>query len=120
MPASRRSFRRSLPLAAALVLLVGCASTVPIGDLLSNSSKYNGKSVRIKGQVTRSVGAIVAGAYEVKDNTGQITVVARATAHRPRRHDRGKGHLPGADHAGVEEPGGAEGAEPVESVSRGS
>lgn len=83
MPASRRSFRRSLPLAAALVLLVGCASTVPIGDLLSNSSKYNGKSVRIKGQVTRSVGAIVAGAYEVKDNTGQITVVAQGNSPPP-------------------------------------
>ena len=80
MPALPRSLRRSIPLAAALVLLAGCASTTPIGDLLSNSSRYNGKTVRIKGEVTKSVGALVAGAYQVKDNTGTLTVVSEGSS----------------------------------------
>jgi len=80
MPASRRRLRRFVPLAAALVLLAGCASTTPIGDLLSNSSRYNGKTVRIKGEVTKSVGALVAGAYQVKDNTGTLTVVSEGNS----------------------------------------
>jgi len=83
MPGPHRSLRRSLPLAAALLLLAGCASTTPIGDLLSNSSKYNGKTVRIKGDVTKSVGALVAGAYEVRDNTGSLTVVSEGNSPPP-------------------------------------
>jgi hypothetical protein len=83
MPASRRSLRRSIRLAAALVLLVGCASTTPIGDLLSDASRYNGKTVRIKGEVTKSVGALVAGAYQVKDNTGTLTVVSEGSSPPP-------------------------------------
>ena len=83
MPGSRRSLRRSLPLAAALILLAGCASITPIGDLLSNSSKYNGKTVKVEGEVTKSVGAIVAGGYEIKDNTGQLTVVSEGASPPP-------------------------------------
>ena len=83
MPSSRRSPRRALPLAVALILLAGCASTTPIGDLLSNSSKYNGKTVRIKGEVTKSVGALVAGAYQVNDNTGTLTVVSEGNSPPP-------------------------------------
>lgn len=65
-----------LPLAASLVLLAGCASATPIGELLNDASRYNGKTVRIRGEVTRSVGAIVAGAYQVRDETGTLTVVS--------------------------------------------
>jgi hypothetical protein len=83
MPASPRRLRRSVPLAAVLVLLAGCASTTPIGDLLSNSTRYNGKTVRIKGEVTKSVGAIVAGAYQVNDNTGTLTVVSEGNSPPP-------------------------------------
>ena len=51
-----RSVRRFVPLAALLMVLAGCASVTPIGDLLSNSSKYNGKTVRVKGEVSKSRG----------------------------------------------------------------
>ena len=40
--------------AGAIFLLAGCASVTPIGELLQNSSKYNGKEVRIKGEVKES------------------------------------------------------------------
>ena len=74
--------RRLTPLAV-IALLAGCASTTPIGDLLSDASRYNGKTVRIKGEVTKSVGAIVAGAYQVKDETGTLTVVSDKASPPP-------------------------------------
>jgi len=78
-----RNVRRFVPLAAVLLLLAGCASVTPIGDLLSNSSKYNGKTVRVKGEVTKSAGAIVAGAYQVNDGTGTLTVVTEGSSPPP-------------------------------------
>ena len=73
---------RLIPLIT-LVLLAGCASTTPIGELLNDASRYNGKTVRIKGEVTRSAGAIVAGAYQVKDETGTLTVVSDKASPPP-------------------------------------
>ena len=83
MPAPSRPTVRLVPLVAVLFVLAGCAGVTPLGDLLSNSSKYNGKTVRVKGEVTKSVGAIVAGAYELKDDTGKITVVAEGSNPPP-------------------------------------
>jgi len=77
--------RRLILLAASLVLLAGCASITPIGDLLNDASRYNGKTVRIKGEVTRSVGAVVAGAYQVKDETGTLTVVSDKASPPPEK-----------------------------------
>ena len=73
--AVRRSFSR-VSLAAALLLLAGCASVTPIGELLDNASKYNGKTVRVQGEVREGAGGLGVGAYQLKDNTGQITVVS--------------------------------------------
>jgi hypothetical protein len=73
---------RALPVLA-MLFLAGCASVTPIGDLLSNSSKYNGKTVRVRGEVTRSIGALVAGAYQVKDKTGSLTVVSEGNSPPP-------------------------------------
>jgi len=83
MSATPRTVRRLVPLASTLLLLVGCASVTPIGDLLSNPAKYNGKTVKVEGEVTKSVGAIVAGGYEIKDNTGQLTVVSEGASPPP-------------------------------------
>ena len=70
-------------LAGALVLLAGCASVTPIGELLQNSSKYNGKEVRIKGEVKESAGLLGKGAYQVKDGTGTLTVLSEISAPPP-------------------------------------
>jgi hypothetical protein len=75
-PASvRRSFA-FLPLASAVLILTGCASVTPIGELLDNSTKYDGKTVRVQGEVQEGVGGLGLGAYQLKDKTGTITVVS--------------------------------------------
>ncbi len=70
-------------LAVALILLAGCASVTPIGELLQNSSKYNGKEVRIKGEVKESAGLLGRGAYQLKDGTGTLTVISETSAPPP-------------------------------------
>jgi hypothetical protein len=81
MPGSSRTVR-VLPVLA-MLLLAGCASVTPIGELLSNSSKYNGKTVRVRGEVTRSIGALVAGAYQLRDDTGTLTIVSEGNSPPP-------------------------------------
>jgi hypothetical protein len=71
--------RRLAPLvslAGLLFALAGCASVTPIGQLLDNPARYDGKTVRIAGEVQGSAGALGVGAYEVKDATGTLTVVS--------------------------------------------
>ena len=72
--------RRCTPLVLSvgtLAMLAGCASVTPIGELLDNSSKYNGKTVRIQGEVRESAGAFGLGAYQVRDATGTIPVLSQ-------------------------------------------
>ena len=49
--------------------------TTSIKTLLSDPGKYDGHTVRIAGEVDKSIGALGFGAYEVKDATGTIPVV---------------------------------------------
>jgi hypothetical protein len=70
-------------LAGALLLLAGCAGITPIGDLLDNPAKYDGKTVRVEGEVKESVGGLGIGGYQVRDDTGTLTVVSE-TAGPPR------------------------------------
>ncbi len=72
---SRRLASRGL-LPAALWILAGCASVTPIGQLLDDPARYDGKTVRIEGEVKESAGGLGVGAYQVKDETGTITVVS--------------------------------------------
>ena len=71
-------------LAAALLVLAGCAGVTPIGDLLDNSSRYDGKTVRVQGEVQGAAGGLGVGAYQLKDKTGTITVVSDR-GNAPRR-----------------------------------
>jgi hypothetical protein len=65
-----------LSLVGVLFLLGGCASVTPINQLLNDPSRYDGKTVRIKGEVRGAVGGLGVGAYEVRDKTGRLTVVS--------------------------------------------
>lgn len=62
--------------AGTLAVLTGCASVTPIGDLLDNASHYDGKTVRIEGEVQESAGGLGVGAYQVRDATGTLPVVS--------------------------------------------
>lgn len=70
-------FPRTLVKLAPLVILAGCAGVTPIRDLLNDPSHYDGKTVRIQGNVKGAVGGLGVGAYEVNDNTGTLTVVSQ-------------------------------------------
>jgi hypothetical protein len=72
-----RNVVRVSALAAVLALAAACASgrTVPIQTLLEDPGRYDGKSVRVEGQVTESIGALGYGAYRLSDGTGTMNVV---------------------------------------------
>jgi hypothetical protein len=65
-----------LLLVSFLFVLNGCASVTPIRDLLNDPSRYDGKTVRIEGEVKGSLGGLGRGAYEVEDKTGKLAVVS--------------------------------------------
>jgi hypothetical protein len=71
-----RHSTRPMLLAGVLFVLAGCASVTPINQLLNDPSRYDGKTVRVKGTVKGAVGGLGVGAYEIKDNTGSLTVVS--------------------------------------------
>jgi hypothetical protein len=77
-PRTSRSARPAslLGLAGALLLLAGCAGVTPIGELLNNPGKYDGKTVSVEGEVKESAGGLGLGAYQVRDDTGTLTVVS--------------------------------------------
>lgn len=59
--------------------LSGCAGQLmPIKSLLDDPSRFNGKSVRIMGDVESSLGALGAGTYEMNDGTGTLRVVSKS------------------------------------------
>jgi len=62
-----------------LALLAGCKGTqvTTIKTLLDDPSRFDKQTVRIAGDVTRSLGILGYGAYEVDDGTGQIPVVTQ-------------------------------------------
>ena len=71
-----------LPLA---LLLLGCG-TVKIGRILDEPMRFRNRSVRVEGQVDRSIGALVTGVYQVDDGTGKLYVLSNSGV--PRRGTR--------------------------------
>ena len=84
------------------VLAAGCAARgVRIAELKDRPDKYERKTVRVEGVVTRSFGVGLLGqvvpfqTYSVDDGTGEITVLARSSRVPPRTGARVtvKGHV---------------------------
>jgi hypothetical protein len=72
-----RASRHLLLLAVFGLGLGACAPTVRIRDLLDQPQRYDGRTVKVEGTVTRSAGLLGSGAYEVDDGTGSIFVIAQ-------------------------------------------
>ena len=70
-----------LLLAALVVVLAvtsGCqGGATPIKTLLDDPSRFDGKLVRVAGEVGASAGALGYGAYQVNDGTGTLSVVSQ-------------------------------------------
>lgn len=63
---------------AALLLAAQCKGTTPIRELLDDPSHYDGKTVRIAGEVKSAAGVLGFGGYEVDDGSGSLPVVSQA------------------------------------------
>jgi hypothetical protein len=63
--------------AATLLVLPGCKGATPIRKLLDDPSQYEGATVQIAGDVTRSIGVLHTGVYQVDDGTGKLFVVSK-------------------------------------------
>jgi hypothetical protein len=58
--------------------LVSCERT-KIGDITADPGSFTNKEVNVAGTVTNSMGALIAGAYEIDDGTGKLWVVSDGT-----------------------------------------
>ena len=64
--------------AVALVLVAGCqGGMTPIKTLLDDPARFDGKTVRVAGQVGLSAGVLGYGAYQIDDGTGTLNVVSQ-------------------------------------------
>ena len=61
----------------AVLVLRGCAGVTPIKTLLDDPSRFEGKTVKVAGEVERSIGVLGYGAYQLRDSTGSIPVVSK-------------------------------------------
>ncbi|MDA0685106.1 MAG: hypothetical protein O3A57_11910 [Bacteroidetes bacterium] len=83
-----RTTVRLLLVAITALFFVSCKETpTSIETLLGDPGRFNGKTVRIVGEVKGSVGALGYGAYQVTDGTGTIHVVTQ-TGGVPREGTR--------------------------------
>lgn len=80
----RRLSRGVLFFTTALVFMACNEKTTAIKTLLDDPARFDGKTVRIAGEVEGAIGALGFGAYEVKDGTGTLPVVSEGGG-APRR-----------------------------------
>ena len=69
------------------LLLISCDSifSTPINNILENPRNYNGRSIKISGEVTEVFSLILIKYFVVKDKTGEIIVVTKRLL--PRKGD---------------------------------
>lgn len=59
------------------IALASCKGATSIRDLMDDPHRYDGKTVRIVGEVQSAIGALGVGEYQVNDGTGVLSVVTR-------------------------------------------
>jgi hypothetical protein len=65
--------------AVTALLVTGCAApTMSIKTLLDDPPRFDGKAVKIEGDVESPVGALGTGTYQVNDGTGTLRVVSQS------------------------------------------
>ena len=65
------------------LFLTGCAMrTTQIGRVLNDPYRYRNREVHLRGTVTGSVNALVAGGYRLDDGTGHIAVISNGAPPR--------------------------------------
>ncbi len=77
--------KRFALLAAAAVFslfLTGCVAHTNIARVLNDPYHFRNREVRLRGTVTGSVNALVAGGYRLDDGTGKIAVISNGTPPR--------------------------------------
>ena len=73
-----RRLAKGLVFVSVILAFMACnTKTTSIKTLLSDPGKYDGKTVRISGEVDQSIGALGFVAYEIKDGTGTLPVVTQ-------------------------------------------
>ncbi len=74
--------RTSLALAF-LGVVTGCAGTTRIGTILDDPTEYDGRRVRVEGEVSQPIAVPLAGGtYEISDGTGSLRVLTDAGVPR--------------------------------------
>ena len=65
-------------LSVSLLAAVGCTSTTKISDIKTDSSKYEGKTITVKGTVGESIWLAAAerGTYQIGDGSDTIWVIS--------------------------------------------
>jgi len=73
---ARRSIAAALAICAALAL-AGCDyfGFTPIKEILDAPAHFEGKDVKVKGRVTKSAKILALSGYNLRDETGEITVI---------------------------------------------
>ena len=77
---ARHLLRHLVLLLAVLLVSSACRGTTPINDLLADPGRYDGKTVKVAGEVTGSVGALGRGGYRLDDGTGSLVVISEDRA----------------------------------------
>ena len=72
-----RAFAGTALLALALAGCKGRTDVTSIKTLLDDPSRFDHQVVRVAGDVTKSIGVLGYGGYQVDDGTGTITVVTK-------------------------------------------
>jgi hypothetical protein len=67
--------KKMLMVICTAALLAGCG-TLKVRQVLNNPARYQGRTVRLDGEVTRSTGLVIAGVYEIDDGTGKINILS--------------------------------------------